>query len=1211
MLHDILLSLIGLTGDVIVEMNDTFKVIANFDLLSQGEIKIIDRIVPLGWFYSRLLHFVERKAIRWGSSGDREGFQLYLAAFGSGLEDFLHEYVADVAALEHQILKEGPIPLSFIVHALQKYTVCMPSLHALCVTVSSQGYRGGQIIDFLSAYNSGIPLLQRVIERIYRRVQTVFLKQCMAWMLLGELHDPGLEFLVVRREDPHVTRRFIRNDVDEQISTSPGGSSLDNFGGIYDSVMRRFVMLGTTGKGNIIGDGGTDAFSSSGHPFTHQSFGASTREDAFDWNTAFMLNFERLPEAVVTPSLASKILFSGKASKLLRMTALPSSDGSRPGGAFGWSPGEAAQVYTYLCGKGGTHKGVAMVSGANGGSHGDNDDGGAAYESIGANSPTWKTELSDARLTVMFEEAMARPSLTPGAFEKVVNAANESINAALWRYMKNEFAFVDYLHLIRNTYLMGCGELFKLISDSVVHAMLKPHARPPIPRAASAYLNLTVLKESSKSLDLDEQMVLRVLQLGVNTSNINISDFSARDVTIVGAASITEVSENDTTGVSGSSRMSNSSQSTCVSLCGTGRENVASLFASVWTDKLLRHGSKKTGPSIDVHMDDTSRAFSLSQGGRLTKDTSASVPYSPAVRHVPGVPGGRMDSPPSLLSSPASSIASSTLLGTVASKRASPTYSVGAMALPAAKLVSKGFTLEAGFKCNLMDMLTWLQESSQWWPLMMPGANSEGLLVGGVSLVLHTDRAGAKLLGSGPLSNGVAGGLTVGVAFYARLEHDPLPDAYADDEGGEREQGYGDGKVDTALALYSKIYVARDGAFAEPITSTTKRLGAVVAYGEEMRLSVEYARELAEDVGATYPSSSSSFSLQGTRAGIVNRLRVSVKSGQDIPLVDDDPSADPMLSRGKRWDLDVQLDLHDCVKMQGGGEAYVALAAGGMVMDGAGGGANSFDHGAMNPSVAGLARRVLDTHVHRLEFSGRGGSLSSVAAVSAYTMARDSRLTQALEQRFALGRAWVNMTLSVALPPVLHMILQGDALQGYQRIFGLAMKMRLASDLLDKCVARLEGGVRSSAAGGLGFSMRFFVSHFLYYLQVDVFDANFNCMIDFVQNEADDFARVMRAHRNFLARVAQATFLDDVATNDCLERVLMVVLRFAGVVVLQGSTGTGQFSQSSMDAETRHIERDFFKEVGLLFTLLRKTEAKALVMKLDFNYFFSNKIASL
>ena len=525
MLQDLLVALLGFTGDVIVEREDTFSVVEGFDLLSISEREAMNKICPLGWFYVKLRLFSERHAVQWGSSSSEDGFQSYLAAISAGLGDFLHEYVADVSALEHQILSEGPLPLSYLATSLQKYLVAMPALHTLCCEMDARRLRGGQIIDFLSTYKSGIPLLSSVVQRMTRRVRIVFLKQCMAWMLFGELHDPGSEFLIVRRDG---------------VGRHGGGgggtmmaSATSSFGAIYDGVMKRFVKNktggggcgGGSGNGNGSGSGGVGPQSK--HAFANTTFGAGGRDDAFDWNTGFMLRFERLPESYVSPSLASKILFCGKATKLLK--GKRKEGGQGPAGnhgsfasAFGWMPTSDADIYSYLCGRhgSGTRGGGGSSSSSSGSGRGSGSPGKGAQasSSSASSSASSRPPLSTAAdlgpgLTPLFERAMTAPDQSLETFEKLIDSVYDDISASLWHYLRDEFAFVDYLHLIRNTYLMGCGELFKFVSDQIVTSMLTPTPRPPEPRDAQVHLNLVVLRESAKALDLDEQTILRVLKV--------------------------------------------------------------------------------------------------------------------------------------------------------------------------------------------------------------------------------------------------------------------------------------------------------------------------------------------------------------------------------------------------------------------------------------------------------------------------------------------------------------------------------------------------------------------------------------------------------------------------------------------------------------------------------------------------------------------------
>lgn len=117
MLHELLFSLLGFVGDIIVEENGTFKVKDGFDLLSEGERDQINRIAPLGWYYNSLGRFVQRYDVSWGGTTKPK---VYMSGLVQGVSDLLQEYCSDVSYLEQLILSEGPIPLSQILQHLQK-----------------------------------------------------------------------------------------------------------------------------------------------------------------------------------------------------------------------------------------------------------------------------------------------------------------------------------------------------------------------------------------------------------------------------------------------------------------------------------------------------------------------------------------------------------------------------------------------------------------------------------------------------------------------------------------------------------------------------------------------------------------------------------------------------------------------------------------------------------------------------------------------------------------------------------------------------------------------------------------------------------------------------------------------------------------------------------------------------------------------------------
>ena len=201
MLHEIFLSLLGFTGDIIIENNETYLVNTSFDLFTTAETQQINRIVPLGWYYSNLSSYVAFYEVKWGVRLGDPDSQFYRTAMSQGIADLLNEYTSDIAYLEQLVLADGPVPLSHVLHHLQKYLLIMPVIHSTWIEVEKKRIWGCQLLDFIKSKRSGMPVVDEVLQKMMTKVRAVFLKQCLAWMLYGELEDPAEEFFIQSRRN--------------------------------------------------------------------------------------------------------------------------------------------------------------------------------------------------------------------------------------------------------------------------------------------------------------------------------------------------------------------------------------------------------------------------------------------------------------------------------------------------------------------------------------------------------------------------------------------------------------------------------------------------------------------------------------------------------------------------------------------------------------------------------------------------------------------------------------------------------------------------------------------------------------------------------------------------------------------------------------------------------------------------------------------------
>lgn len=155
--------MVGFTGDLIVEGEKTFKVNDRLGVFSKSEIDQISKIVPLGFIYNQIQSFVTRNELQWTQKSSCN--QTYIMALSNGISDILSDYVNDVTFLEEIVSTDQPMPLSQVYQYLQKYFIIFPVLHTICQEIESTSIKGCQILEYLSNFQSGVPVLMAAIER--------------------------------------------------------------------------------------------------------------------------------------------------------------------------------------------------------------------------------------------------------------------------------------------------------------------------------------------------------------------------------------------------------------------------------------------------------------------------------------------------------------------------------------------------------------------------------------------------------------------------------------------------------------------------------------------------------------------------------------------------------------------------------------------------------------------------------------------------------------------------------------------------------------------------------------------------------------------------------------------------------------------------------------------------------------------------------------
>ncbi|CAN1268253.1 Gamma-tubulin complex component 4 [Linum perenne] len=287
MLHELLLALLGYTGDLVVDErfnfspdssisdNRPFKLAPDLSFLHPSDRDLVERIIALGFYYRELDRFASQSrnlsCVRSSyASPVAELFNnatesVYRRAIANGIVEILSIYRSAVLHIEQKLLSETVPILATLTQGLNKFFVLLPPLHELVLEIERENVRGGQLLTLLhKRCHCGVPELQTCIQRLLWHGHQVMYNQLASWMVYGILQDHHGEFFI---------RRLERKD--ESHGSSDYGTS------------ERYRRLSTDGA------------------------------SLTDWHSGFDTCLDMLPSYIPT-SIADSILFAGKAIRILR-----------------------------------------------------------------------------------------------------------------------------------------------------------------------------------------------------------------------------------------------------------------------------------------------------------------------------------------------------------------------------------------------------------------------------------------------------------------------------------------------------------------------------------------------------------------------------------------------------------------------------------------------------------------------------------------------------------------------------------------------------------------------------------------------------------------------------------------------------------------------------------------------------------------------------
>ncbi|KAF5811096.1 putative gamma-tubulin complex component protein [Helianthus annuus] len=283
MLHELLLSLLGYTGDLVVDDKEhrlsvglssensiadqcTFKLASDISFIQSSERDIIEKTITLGFYYRELDRFATKSRnlswIRCGSEPSKKNQSVYRRAIANGLVEVLSVYRSAVLHVEQKLLSDHLPILATVTQSLNKFFVLLPPLYELILEIERDGISGGKLLNLLhKRCHCGVPELQTCIQRLLWHGHQVMYNQLASWMVYGILHDQYGEFFICKQE----------------------GNSERDSSNMSEKLARMSVNDGSLS----------------------------------DWHLGFHISLDMLPE-YIPMHIAESILFAGKAIRVLR-----------------------------------------------------------------------------------------------------------------------------------------------------------------------------------------------------------------------------------------------------------------------------------------------------------------------------------------------------------------------------------------------------------------------------------------------------------------------------------------------------------------------------------------------------------------------------------------------------------------------------------------------------------------------------------------------------------------------------------------------------------------------------------------------------------------------------------------------------------------------------------------------------------------------------
>eukprot|EP01033_Poteriospumella_lacustris_P004996 gene4998-3570_t len=435
----------------------------------------------------------------------------------------------------------------------------------------------------------------------------------------------------------------------------------------------------------------------------------------------------------------------------------------------------------------------------------------------------------------VFKQVFQNPERAVELLEKAIELVCHSVSSRLWVLLKDHLGFYEYLHIIRNTYLMGKGELMQCIIDDL--HVLSQQTTPALEDIDDT-LNWRVLRNAGKLVGLaDEDDIHRILQLNVQSHTLTVEKFHTDDHRFLTMAGIAQYQYPTSTSVPEEEKRRYIFNPTGLLLCVPKALSLAEHYATLWREKhvvqLHQHGQQYRHPlAAEEDVAETGNPWRFSRhyrGSHRSIDGGVESRYGYTVHLIGPRPSTMIDGSDH-----------DTLDDAVPGPHEPPghspvtlEYSNAAVWFTDPKYVTKGFDVSVAFRPawqvarsisaeHRVFHSRRAQETRLWphLPEAYPFPRCHDVILGSTSVCVHADGRGLSAVGQGELNRHIQHSLLIGVSFHAcvfdtssaldrpsgthrtvhaRKNHDPSSSSSTDHV------------TKSGVKYYARIFVARGG----------------------------------------------------------------------------------------------------------------------------------------------------------------------------------------------------------------------------------------------------------------------------------------------------------------------------------------------------------------------------------------------------------------